>query len=556
MKKALSFVLILVLALSLCVPVFAENTATDPGTITITNALKGETYNIYKLFDFTWDGGNAYSYTLPADSSWTEFFTAGAGATYFTFDSTTRAVTPKDALGTEDSGDGVRAFADAAMAYLADAANNITADKSIEAAADGSITFENLGYGYYLIDTTMGTVCVLDSNSENLNVTDKTSIPAVDKQVQEDDKEGEGWTDDYANAPIGQSVNFRVKIENVYKRENLVYHDAMSKGLTLDADSIAVYMREDTNTDPVYLTNEQDYFVTIHEKNSEGESIKNCNGKGCTFEVAFSTEYLQNLKSSRNYLVVTYSAELNEGATVTTPAAGQDLTQGGNPNDGSISYGSAQWSTWDHVTVHTWPLKVFKYTGTNKTPLAGAEFVLAKPIVSEGKTMWAYVKAVDANKVPLTGVKDPAETDTYGFPVTNGWTMSAYDATLGYAPVPEDALRFTSSNLSTELIQINGLDAQDEYVLIETEAPEGYNKLSGPIVFHINDSSANGATVGYIKIDKKEGLNSQIEVENKTGTELPSTGGTGTTMFYIIGGVLAVGAVVLLVTKKRMGSES
>ncbi len=567
MKKALSFVLILVLALSLCVPVFADNTGTGgeatapttstPGTITITNALKGETYNLYKLFDFTWDGDKAYSYTLPVDSSWETFFTTGAGSTYFTIDSTTRAVTPTDKLGTGKSDPSVRAFADAAMAYLADTTNNIKADDSITAEADGSITFSGLTYGYYLIDTTMGTVCVLDSNSTDLTVTDKTSAPTQNKQVREDDGEGDGWSETYANAPIGQDVDFRAIINNVYKREDLVYHDAMSTGLTLNKETVAVYMRPDKNEKETYLTpydpnspnDPYDYKVIYPDQTVPAHA----DGKKCTFEIIFEDTYLQGLASNSAYLVVTYSAELNEQAEITTPG-GQDLTQGGNPNDSAISYGQSQWSTWDQVTVHTWPLEVFKYTtvGGVKTSLAGAKFVLAKPLVAGGKAQWAYVKAVDADNVPLTGVT----YDQNNNPTPNGWILSDVNETTKVAPIPEGVYEFSSTNAdgTPKLITINGLDAHDEYVLIETEAPEGYNKLSAPLYFRINDSAADGV-VGYVEINNISGLNSQLEVENRTGTELPSTGGVGTTMFYIVGGVLAVGAVVLLVTKKRMGSE-
>ncbi len=559
MKRIASFLLALALVFSLGITVFAaDDEETDPteptattaaaGTITITNAKKGETYNLYKIFDLTWDGSKAYSYTLPENSAFEAFFTGtGAGTTYFEFDSKTRTVTPTSALGSANSGSGVRKFADALMKYIAEANPKIIPDDTKKPDADDPITFTGLEYGYYMIDTTMGTVCVLDSNTTSLSVTDKTTDPTVDKQVKEDDAEtGSEWEDDYATSAVGNTVYFRSIINNVYKRKNLVYHDVMSAGLTLNVDSIAVYMRPAKNESATYLNKGTDYTVKTTNLTAHGE------GEGavtCTFEIVFNDAYLSELTNT-SYLVVEYSAVLNNEAVITTPTPGQNLAEGGNPNTGSVSYGDAQWSTEDKVTVHTWPLKVYKYTGTStdKTPLAGAKFVLAKPIVSENKTTWAFVKAVNAtNNTPLIGVEAGAGNERNPL----GWVIVESVAADTVPAVPEGALEFESSADGT--IVINGLDSTDEYYLIETEAPDGYNKLDEPIKFTINDSTSNG-TIGYIQIAAKSGLVTQIEVENKTGSELPSTGGTGTTVLYILGSVLVLGAVVLLVTKKRVNA--
>ena len=159
---------------------------------------------------------------------------------------------------------------------------------------------------------------------------------------------------------------------------------------------------------------------------------------------------------------------------------------------------------------------MFKYTktGETETALAGAKFTLSKN--ADGSNPIALVsKGNNVYRVAKTG-----ETGT----VTEITT--------------DDTGKFT----------IKGLDA-DTYYLTETAAPAGYNKLAGPVTIVIGENGVvNGTTEASQGVD-------EVKVLNQSGTELPSTGGIGTTIFYVVGGILVVGAVVLLVTKKRMNSE-
>ena len=101
---------------------------------------------------------------------------------------------------------------------------------------------------------------------------------------------------------------------------------------------------------------------------------------------------------------------------------------------------------------------------------------------------------------------------------------------------------------ATGKFTIQGLDA-DTYYLTETAAPAGYNKLAGPVTIVIG---ANGVVNGTT--EAPQGVD-EVKVLNQSGTELPSTGGMGTTIFYVLGSVLVLAAVVLLVTKKRMNTK-
>jgi len=219
---------------------------------------------------------------------------------------------------------------------------------------------------------------------------------------------------------------------------------------------------------------------------------------GCTFEVVFDNAYIATL-AENTVITVYYTAVVNENAVI----AGA-----GNPNKVQLSYGekpTPDRTPEDTTITYVWEMPIFKYTGANKTPLAGAKFSL---YTDEDCTQ--IVKLTDKGnnlyKVDPNGTVTEITTDASG------------------------------------KFEIEGLDSGVYYVK-ETQAPAGYNKLADAISVEITNKGEvkqNGAIVN------------QVEIENNSGTELPSTGGMGTTLFYVFGAILMVGAAVLLVTKRRM----
>ncbi|MCI7369065.1 MAG: SpaH/EbpB family LPXTG-anchored major pilin [Firmicutes bacterium] len=210
---------------------------------------------------------------------------------------------------------------------------------------------------------------------------------------------------------------------------------------------------------------------------------------GCDFEVRFTQDYLDTITASTT-LDVTYNAVLNENAKVESAAL----------NKTQLTWGDANHTEWDTTETNTYKFEVLKYAGadTAKNPLAGAVFQLKD----------ASGKVVKLVKVSNTEYR-----------VANGNEAGAVDS-------------FTT--VATGNIVIKGVDL-DQYTLVEIEAPEGYNKLKDHVDVIVN---AENALV--------------VEVPNNTGAELPSTGGIGTTIFYVVGGILVVGAAVVLTTRKRM----
>ena len=231
---------------------------------------------------------------------------------------------------------------------------------------------------------------------------------------------------------------------------------------------------------------------------TDNYSIKDTPETGDTFTIEFKETYLASL-TAETKLYLKYSAVLNENAVKTTTQDATTTTEIDDQiNSTKITYGDKQ-SLEASTTTTTHKVTVNKYAD-NVENLAGAVFSLKK-----NDNVVNLLKLDDLNY----RVAKANETDAVG----------------------------TFTTVATGDIVIWGLDTDTDYTLEETTAPAGYNKLDKEVNVTVNADNS-----------------SKIDVENKTGTELPSTGGMGTTLFYVLGGVLVAAAVVLLVTKKRMAN--
>lgn len=244
---------------------------------------------------------------------------------------------------------------------------------------------------------------------------------------------------------------------------------------------------------------------------------------GCTFEIKFKDDALK----ANDIITVQYTATVNANAVI-----GVD----GNPNEAILEYNN-KYTAPSTTKTYVWEMGVHKFAnlGTNDPnhALANAEFQLYKDIVDKNGTTTMYAIFSDATN---------SEDGTSVYNLT-GWTADATRATTVVTPA--------SGN-----IKFVGLDA-GTYYLKETKAPTGYNTLPAPITVEISSTlptaKVPSTTVTYtVKCDGHEADGHIIPVENKSGTVLPSTGGIGTTIFYVIGGGLMVAAAILLITKKRM----
>lgn len=224
---------------------------------------------------------------------------------------------------------------------------------------------------------------------------------------------------------------------------------------------------------------------------------------GCTFDVKFSESFCDRLKSG-DVIIVYYKATVNDNAVVKEP----------ENNNAHLEYkdnnGDTHNTTDSNTKTYTWELPVLKYAnGNTSNVLSGAKFSL-------------YTDEACTTTVKFHEVKVEGQTTVYRVDPAGTVTEITTD--------------------DTGKFKIEGLDA-GTYYLKETKAPAGYNELHTTVtveIDHDGNIKANGASA------------TEVQVENKAGTELPSTGGIGTTIFYVLGSVLVLAAVVLLVTKKRM----
>lgn len=381
------------------------------------------------------------------------------------------------------------------------AKENSIDDQGSKTAESMTVEFTDLNLGYYLVDSTLGSLCSLNTTNPTVTINEKNQEPTNEKKVEEDSTSTLGSTND---ADIGQMVKFVSKVTLPVGSENVIFHDTMSAGLTLvegvaEETGLTVYMNE-ALTDALV---QGSYDIHANLKPDDNNTTD-----GCTVEVAFDPDYLDEL-TEETTLYIVYYAIVNENAVVGGV---------GNPNESHLSYGKNNDITTvpSKTTTYTWSFDVLKYGNNDESKtLEGAKFVL----LNKDKTK---VAAVANGK--LTGWVD---VPTAGEDGTITW--------------PADAVLTTAADGK---IAIAGLDA-DTYYLREITAPYGYNKLAEDVEVKIVPTvSDDGNKLTLAPVTAK--------VNNNSGTELPSTGGIGTTIFYVVGSALLIGAAVLLIAKKRM----
>lgn len=483
-KRVLALLAALALVLAMAVPAWAEE---NKGSITVQNAKENEEYKIYRIFDLESYSGNSYSYKMSTKWSNAGFATDSAFTSYF--ETVNGYIKPK----AEFTDETAATFAKNALAF---AKKNNIEDDGHQTAGNAGVSFSSLSLGYYLLDTSLGTLCSLDTTNPAAILREKNDSPTIEKKVKENDN----W-DTESNAKIGDRVEYQVTIHAKKGAENYVLTDTMDNGLTFNND---IVVKAGTNN----LELDKDYTVKT-------DGIKD------TFELTFTKTYLDSLTENTTDIVVTYSATINEKAVVAGAA---------NKNTAKLKYGNNSETVPSQTNTYTYKFDLVKIDGTTKKLLSNVEFKLYE--AATGSVDGEYVVSGE----PIQFVK---KGNTY---------RVAKDATVEGAT---DTIVTTDSGKVT----IEGLDKKT-YYLSETKPLDGYNKPNG--AFSVDLTSGNLVTTTAIGKDTAvNATNAQKAkvIENNTGAVLPSTGGMGTTVFYVVGGGLMAVAVVLLVTKKRMENK-
>ena len=560
-KKMMALALAMVMVLAMSVSVFASGdtgtTGGDGGTtggdapaaatysITVTNdneamSIIGKTYTAYKLFDVTYDGTN-YAYSIKTDNP---FYSGAAKAavldTYFDFtdtsDATVKTVTVKtakqDATTKTLSADDVRALADALQPYATG-----TGAGSVTATAE-TATIDLTEAGYYIVtgtvkptdpansDKEVVSAVILDNADPTAEVKPKASVPTLNKKitgVAEGLTEVNGAVLDAkgvaAVAKVGSTVSY--ELDSVvpdltgYTDYTFTFEDKLTGGLDYVEDSFALTIKGATeNITPTFAADKKSFTLTI------------------PYATLSKAAYTKG-----DAIVLTYKCTVNDSA----------LTYDFENNTADLVYSKSPYDTTTNKTpekktyVIDLNLDVDKIDGSDSTKhLDGAEFKLYR---MNGTTKEYY------------------KWDTTDKKVT--WVAEA------------NADVFTTNDEGKLTQQVRGLD-KGTYYLEETKAPTGYNRLKDPVEVVISVSEdAAGEKVTYSATYGGEDAtmtNGEVNltaatqssgkqpvatgvIENNSGAELPSTGGIGTTIFYVIGAILVLGAGILLVTRRRMNAN-
>lgn len=505
---AIMFAFMMVVSMGCNVKAVEGTSPATKGTITITNAKVGETYKLYKILSLESysykenekDKGN-YAYTLTSDG-WYNFIKGSDVLNkYFEFDSTEKYLTWK---GTPDEAR-VKEFAQLALKFARNEENNVQPVQTVQTATSDTVIYSGLDLGYYLVDSSMGTLCALTTTNPTVEIEEKNTAPTVEKKVG---NSAENVNSENNTASIGDKVYFKTTITTQPGAQNYVLHDKMTEGLTFDENSVNVSLHKKATSDEKTLTKTKDYSV-------DTTNLENTDPK-CTFHINFTKELCDGLEAD-DTITVAYSATVNENAVIGNVEK--------NTNETWLKYGDSQNTQHKTTTTKTFEMKVFKFykdknDSNTEKGLAGATFKLTKD-------------SMDAENISFVKTSD----------------KSAAEDVYRVAKKGDAGTVITITSPDSGKFKIQGLGA-GTYNLTETQQPAGYNKLSGPVTVVIDENGKvqvkNGETLKEVK---------RVEVENKSGTVLPSTGGAGTTMIYLIGGVLVLGSGVVLVTKRRVKNK-
>ena len=490
MKKLMAALLAVAMVCAMAIPAFAEGAgAAGTGTTyTITINNPVGTYEAYQIFS-----GDLHDGTLSNVTWGTGVSEAGKTALG---DAKNKAATLNDS--------NVKAFAEEVSKYLDAPSGTYDAGK-ITGLSAGYYLVKNSSVGEHETYTSFILKVVKD-----VNVIPKGDKPTLEKKVKDindtTDDTTSNWQDS-ADHDIGDEVPFQLTAKIAsnfadYKTYKFVFHDVQSAGLDFLENTVTV------KVGGTELTADQYKVITTGLTD------------GCTFHVVI--EDLKQIRSAAAdaKVVVEYKSKLNKNAVIGSK---------GNPNEAYLEYSNNPHDTNsttttpnDKVTVFTFKVVAYKTNGATDKELKGAAFALYK--------------------------KDNA----------GKWTLVALNNAIESA-----AGKYTIVDENQTKFEWKGLDDGD-YKISEVITPAGFNTIEDQIFTVTADhnvtsqdpkltSLSGNATTGTIEFTPKMDEGSlSTTIENNAGATLPSTGGIGTTIFYVIGGGLMVAAAILLITKKRM----
>lgn len=533
-KKLLAALLAVAMVCAMAIPAFAENSEGDVDS--------HHTYSAFQIFKGDVEGNNIKDFKI-SNVDWgsniinnsDDFLNKLREADYIG-SLFTNAKSAQEVLAVisqwHDSDDYSIAFARFVCHYLYSNDANPT---YVVRAGSNALTIPEAKAGYYLfVDTTdfskddsyhsyNSFLLMVTKGNWNVPITPKAEKPTVEKKVYDNpDGTSTGGFGSSADHAINEKFQFQLtatlpdstnRAYDYYDKYSVIFHDTLSNGITYDKDDELDSVVIKSNGNTYNITDSSKYTIDTTDLESQNSFVVNIDVKACAKDAGFDL-------NDGATITVTYTAHLNDKAYVNTAGGSTNninkvyLTYSNNPKDES-SIGKTPEST--PVYVYTYQLNNTKHQDTEKGPaLEGACFRL-----------YSDEACTDQSEVQLY------QKDGFYYPIKD---------VLG-----KEAVEMKSAANGT--FNVKGLDA-GTYYLKEITPPDGYSACKVIPVTIKADHSRNDQV-------NLEGSNLTNDIVNikAGGITLPSTGGIGTTLFYVVGGGLMVAAIVLLVTKKRMENK-
>lgn len=533
-KKLLAALLAVAMVCAMAIPAFAENSEGDVDS--------HHTYSAFQIFKGDVEGNNIKDFKISnvdwgsniinnSDDFLNKLREADHIGPLFT-----NAKSAQEVLAVisqwHDSDDDSIAFARFVCHYLYSNDANPT---YVVRAGSNALTIPEAKAGYYLfVDTTdfskddsyhsyNSFLLMVTKGNWNVPITPKAEKPTVEKKVYDNpDGTSTGGFGSSADHAINEKFQFQLtatlpdstnRAYDYYDKYSVIFHDTLSDGITYDKDDELDSVVIESNGNTYNITDSSKYTINTTDLESQNSFVVNIDVKACAKDAGFDL-------NDGATITVTYTAHLNDKAYVNTAGGSTSninkvyLTYSNNPKDES-SIGKTPEST--PVYVYTYQLNNTKHQDTEKGPaLEGACFRL-----------YSDEACTDQSEVQLY------QKDGFYYPIKD---------VLG-----KEAVEMKSAANGT--FNVKGLDA-GTYYLKEITPPDGYSACKVIPVTIKADHSRNDQV-------NLEGSNLTNDIVNikAGGITLPSTGGIGTTLFYVVGGGLMVAAIVLLVTKKRMENK-
>lgn len=506
-KRIIALLLTAVMTMTMSVTAFAAGPANCSLTVNVKDGqdLKEQTINLYKLFDLsTSKSGETtnYAYTVNKVAGYKEALNKALGASYTTDEDYAKAVL---SLG-ENNSVKVQKFAnDFTAAALT---NKLTATETSNKITDSKTSYEftDLKSGYYLVYVTGGkeiqsSLVTVDESTNTVNL--KTEAPSITKKADSD------------TVSIGQVVKYTVagSVPDTTGYSEYVYkiNDTLSNGLDFvnDANGTAVI----GNTVNVSVAFED---ATDASTAPTTATLSGTGNRTMILDLSAWVKANQQTNKGKNF-TVTYYAKVNKDAVVTEKNRAQ-LEYGNKP-------GETTTTTPSEAKTPTYPLDIKKFAKNGGQTLAGAKFKL-------------YSNKTDADGANDKAIKVSAVVNKAGH-----YVVDPTSTTTEFESV-------ASIDGKGYNLHVNGL-AEGTYYLVETKAPDGFNKLTAPIEVKITKSTDTDVNKWIISKDGTVETDKIIDVENSTGSLLPSTGGMGTIAFTVVAALLVLGVAVSFIRDRK-----